>query len=125
MNRGNSIPLRLKTRLSIENIDRIEVVFGQRGKIVLVKTDDDVTTQDYGALGKFIIINLTEEESYLFEPGRYIPVDITITYTNGTTLTDTVTYKCFNGTVKSNGVDAVQIELDISDTIDRINGEVV
>lgn len=120
MKSGNSIQLPLKTGLSLEDVERVEVVFGQRGKIILIKAGEDVELGD-----GFVTVQLMDEETYLFEPGRYIPVDITIQYEDGVTLTDCTMYKRFDGTVRSQDVDTVQIELDISSTLDEINGEVV
>lgn len=96
MKQGNTILNQIKTGYDLRDANKVEIAFGQKGKIILVKTGDDVIVNEDDV--RFV---LTKEELALFEPGRYIPIDITAYYDEGTQITSNVMYRPFDGTVQS------------------------
>lgn len=119
MKKGNTIIVSIDTDLDLTNANKVVATFSQAGKILLIKTGDQVEVDD-----KTVSIYIEEEETYLFEAGRFVPVEIEAFFDRGSVTSNTM-YRGFDGTVKSQNTDVVKVELDISDMIDRINGEVI
>lgn len=119
MKKGNTIVAAIETDLDLTNANRISVTFSQGGKIKLIKSGSQVETGDHE-----VYVNILEEETYLFESGRFIPVEIEAFYDQGSA-TSNAMYRGFDGTIKSQNADVLKIEWDIAEELDRINGEVV
>ena len=47
MKKSNTILIPIKTSRDLRDADRVEVVFSQAGKVLLIKTGDSVLVNDY------------------------------------------------------------------------------
>ena len=101
MKRGNTIVRTIKTVFDLRDANNVEVKFSQKGRVVLTKTGDQVLVGENS-----VQIVLSQEETLLFEPGRFIPVEINGYYDEGTKLTSNVMYRPFDGTLKGDNMDA-------------------
>lgn len=119
MKKGNTIVISIDTDLDLTNANRVSVSFSQQGKVKLIKSGSQIEVD-----GQTVSVHVAEEETYLFESGRYIPVEVEAVYDQGSATSNSM-FRGFDGTIKSNNKDVVKISWDISDMIDRINGEVV
>lgn len=119
MKKGNEIIATIDTDLDLTNANSVSVSFSQKGKVRLIKSGSQVEVD-----GGVVYVHIAEEETYLFESGRFIPVEVEAVYDQGSATSSSM-FRGFDGTIKSNNVDEVKVYWDISDMIDRINGEVV
>ncbi len=101
MKRGNTIARTIKTAFDLRDANNVEVKFSQKGRAVLTKTGDQVLVGENS-----VQIIMSQEETLLFEPGRYVPVEINGYYDEGTKLTSNVMYRPFDGTLKGDNMDA-------------------
>ena len=101
MKRGNTIVRTIKTVFDLRDANNVEVKFSQKGRVVLTKTGDQVLVGENS-----VQIIMSQEETFLFEPGRYVPVEINGYYDEGTKLTSNVMYRPFDGTLKGDNMDA-------------------
>ena len=81
MIRGNTVHIGLKTEVELQSAAEREAVFKQAGKDVLVKTGSSVI-----AVNKNLSIELTPEDSLLFDPGRYVCIIVRAAWPDGTIL---------------------------------------
>ena len=60
-----------------EMIEDVRVIYGQKGKGILTKSLSDCTIGD-----KKISVSLTQEETFLFKPGKPLYIEIRVKLTN-------------------------------------------
>lgn len=93
--KGNTVLRRIKTNYDLRDANKIEVIFGQKGRFLLVKSGDDVTAEEDA-----VLVLMKPADTVLFEPGRLVPVEITAYYDEGTQITSNAMYRPFDGTMK-------------------------
>ena len=76
-----TVHIGLKTEVELQSASEREAIFTQAGKVVLVKSGDDVVAVD-----KHLSITLDPDDSALFDPGRYICIIVRAEWTDGTIL---------------------------------------
>ena len=95
MKKGNTILIPIKTSRDMRDAERVEVVFSQAGKVLLIKSGDSVLVNEDN-----VQIVMSKNETSMFEPGRYVPAEIRAYYDEDTMLTSNVMYRPFDGTLK-------------------------
>lgn len=95
MNRYNTTLISIDTESDLSGAQNVEIVFQQKGIPVLIKSGEDVVTDDHS-----VQTMLSSEETGLFEAGRYIPIKINAYYDDDTVVSSNVMYRPFNGTTK-------------------------
>ncbi len=100
MKNSDTILARIKTRRDLRGANRIEVRFGQKGRLRLSKTGDSVAAEEDA-----VIVVLTSSETAIFEPGRFVPVEVIAYYDDGTKITSNAMYRPFDGTMQRDDAD--------------------
>lgn len=81
----------ISTSFDMTGADKVEVIFNQAGKKLLVKTGDEISVSNNS-----VQVVLSDSETGLFEPGRYVSVNVRASYDGGTTLRSYVMYRPLN-----------------------------
>lgn len=81
----------ISTSFNMSDADNVEVIFTQAGDNMLVKSGDEIAIE-----GNSVQIVLSEREVDLFEPGRYISINVEAYYDQGTTVKSYVMYRTLN-----------------------------
>ena len=81
----------ISTSFDMSLADKVEVIFTQAGKKLLVKTGDEISVSSNS-----VQVVLSESETGLFEPGRYVSANVRASFDEGTTLKSYVMYRPLN-----------------------------
>ena len=81
----------ISTSFDMTGADLVEVIFSQKGKTIVDKKGNDVVVNDSS-----VQVALSNTEIALFEPGRYVPIEVRAFYDDGTLLRSNVMYRPFN-----------------------------
>lgn len=82
----------------VEKISEVRVIYAQRDKPILIKTEKDCTLQD-----QTIKVNLTQEDTFKFDHRKEVQIQVRVLTTTGDVLTSYIqsvdAYKCLKDEV--------------------------
>lgn len=123
----------ISTSFDMTGADLVEVIFSQKGKTIVDKKGNDVVVNDSS-----VMVALPNTEIVLFEPGRYVPIEVRAFYEDGTMLKSNVMYRPFNQSTERdfamnsdvgdvsiliNNTEADRIWDELDDKVDKVEGK--
>ena len=123
----------ISTSFDMRGANLVQVMFSQEGKKLVTKQGDDVIVNEGN-----VQVGLNNLEIALFEPGRYVPVEVRAYYDEGTMLKSKVMYRPFNQSTERdyamnsdvgdvsiliNNTEAERLWDELDDKVDKVEGK--